>query len=504
MLNKITHASKLAIRRSSFAPLLRRYFSIKPHSPAINFGIRTGWDNAAKWLLSEAGHQTLKNPQLLATLKHDINTDTQTELLLTALRKELLTCKSDILEQPHIYEMVCALIKQCINNEFVWFVSDQENVLLDEYINSCKENFSTSEINWRQLSLIAMYEPLDKLLNKNITKNALLQKLGNIPICLRQLISNTLSEYEEEMKLKETIKSYGSINRSTSKIIAKNYEEYPYPRWIKWDFPETGERINRLKQFFDKNELTFTKMPFNVLVAGCGTGSKAIEYAIGYGEQANILAIDLSKASLAYASRMARQYQLKNIEFLQMDLLELPTLEQQFDIVECTGVLHHMQDPIAGCEAIISRVRTNGIVHMSVYSKLARRELAKLIEKYNLKSDMSNDEIRERRYRILHEKKNTIDNKICLRWDFFDLYRCKDLLFHPLEHQFTIPQIKHMLDTLELEFKGLENPGLIPTQYWTHLPPKNKLRDLSSWNNFEIRNPDAFGNLYEIWAKKTT
>lgn len=400
--------------------------------------------------------------------------------------------------------MLCALIKQCINNAFVWFVSNKEKKLLNRYLKLYKKSYSEGEINWTHFVLVAMYEPLDKLLYKSTTKEELLEKAGNIPECIQQLIYSTLSDYEEEKALKESIKSYGSIKRPTSKMIACNYEEYPYPRWIKWDFPKTAQRMQRLEKFFDETELSFSKNSFSVLVAGCGTGSKAIEYAIGYGNKAQILAIDLSSASLAYASRMAKEYQLTNIEFLQMDLLDLPMLDQQFDIVECTGVLHHMQDPVAGAKAIISQVRTNGIVHISLYSELARRELVKLRKDYKLTSDMSNDDIREHRSHILQERADVIDNKLSLRWDFFDLYRCKDLLFHPLEHRFTIPQIGRMLDTLDLEFRGLEKPNLISSQYWTRYPAKENLRNLESWHNFELNNPDAFGNLYEIWSKKTT
>mgnify|MGYP000265130066 CR=1 FL=1 len=501
---QLIHASKLAIRRSPFAPLLRKYFRSEPHSKAINIGINTGWDNAAEWLLSEAGRQILSNQQFLNTLKDDINTDIHIELLLTSFRKKLLIDNLVLFEQPHIYEMICALIKQCINNEFVWFVSNEEKKLLSKYFNLFKEKSSSDEINWTHIALIAMYEPLEKLLYKDTTKETLLQNLENVPEPIKQLLDSTLSDYEQEVALKKSIESFGSIQRHTSRIIAKNYEDYPYPRWIKWDFPKSGQRMQRLREFFDDGELSFLNNSFNVLVAGCGTGSKAIEYAIGYGNKAQILAIDLSAASLAYASRMAKEYQLTNIKFLQMDILDLPMLDQQFDIVECTGVLHHMQDPAAGAEAIISRVRTNGIVHISLYSELARLELAKLREDYNLRADMSNDDIRERRSRILQERAATIENKICLRWDFFDLYRCKDLLFHPLEHLFTIPQIGRMLDALYLEFRGLEAPSLISTQYWTQYPSKKDLRDLKSWHNFEVKNPDAFANLYEIWAKKIT
>ncbi|MEZ5583579.1 MAG: hypothetical protein R3F37_13290 [Candidatus Competibacteraceae bacterium] len=70
-----------------------------------------------------------------------------------------------------------------------------------------------------------------------------------------------------------------------------HYEQYPYPRWLNWEFDPPGARIQRAKKFFKPAELNFLDRPFDVLVAGCGTGSKAIQYAIAYGAQARVLAV---------------------------------------------------------------------------------------------------------------------------------------------------------------------------------------------------------------------
>ena len=35
-----------------------------------------------------------------------------------------------------------------------------------------------------------------------------------------------------------------------------------------------------------------------------------------------------------------------------MDILEISLLEKQFDIIECGGVLHHMNNPIQGLKAL--------------------------------------------------------------------------------------------------------------------------------------------------------
>ena len=78
---------------------------------------------------------------------------------------------------------------------------------------------------------------------------------------------------------------------------------------------------------------------------------------MSFGEQAEIISIDLSTASLAYATRMAQKHGGTTLRFMQMDLLSLPRLKLQFDIVECTGVLHHLRNPLEGGNALVSRGR---------------------------------------------------------------------------------------------------------------------------------------------------
>jgi SAM-dependent methyltransferase len=201
---------------------------------------------------------------------------------------------------------------------------------------------------------------------------------------------------------------------------------------------------------------------------------------------------------------MARRYRATNLEFLQIDLLDLPNLNRQFDIVECTGVLHHMQDPAEGGRALVECVRDGGIMHISLYSELSRREIVRLRQGYEARiPEITSDDVRRYRRQWMQEDPALIDDRLPLRRDFFDLNRCKDLLFHPLEHRFTLPQIGRLLDDLGLEFRGLETPDLILTQYWTPYPSPKDRRNLSCWHEFEQNNPDAFGGLYEIWSRKT-
>ena len=57
------------------------------------------------------------------------------------------------------------------------------------------------------------------------------------------------------------------------------------------------------------------------------------------------MAIDLSISSLKYAKRKTKELGIENIEYIQHDILDLKNLNRKFDIIECAGVLHHMNDP---------------------------------------------------------------------------------------------------------------------------------------------------------------
>ena len=87
---QIDNAIRLAIRRSPVAPVLRRFFRKKLLHQANRIGLQSGWDTAANWLMSDAGHAALADRRFHDALRQGINTDIQTEFLLTALRQRLL------------------------------------------------------------------------------------------------------------------------------------------------------------------------------------------------------------------------------------------------------------------------------------------------------------------------------------------------------------------------------------------------------------------------------
>ena len=124
------------------------------------------------------------------------------------------------------------------------------------------------------------------------------------------------------------------------------------------------------------NKITDVEKP-EILIAGCGTGQHSIGTATRF-KGSKVLAIDLSLSSLAYAKRKTEELAIKNIEYMQADILNLRKLNKQFDIIESTGVLHHMDNPIEGWKVLTDCLRPGGLMKIGLYSEKARKHIVKI------------------------------------------------------------------------------------------------------------------------------
>ena len=69
---------------------------------------------------------------------------------------------------------------------------------------------------------------------------------------------------------------------------------------------------------------------------------------------------------------------ISNIDYLHADILDLRELGRKLDIIECTGVLHHMEDPMAGWKVLTDCLKDEGFMQVGLYSELARRDITKI------------------------------------------------------------------------------------------------------------------------------
>ena len=309
-------------------------------------------------------------------------------------------------------------------------------------------------------------------------------------------------EPQEEAQLRAAIPRLTAIADATSRLVRTQYEENPYPRWVRIPLTERAIPIaGYLRQKFP-----FAVFQRNsggefaeILSAGCGTGQLALE--IAQSVKARVLAIDLSLSSLGYARRKARELGLTGIEFAQADLLELDAIGRSFDVVECSGVLHHLADPFAGWRMLLSLLRPGGFMVVGFYSEAARRgivEARRFIAERGYGT--SADDIRRCRQDLL-----ALDRSRELGaafGDFFGVSSCRDLLFHVQEQQMRLSAIADFLQDNGLTFLGFEIGNAMLQAYRRCFPDDPGATNLSHWETFENENPDTFTGMYRFWIQK--
>jgi SAM-dependent methyltransferase len=318
------------------------------------------------------------------------------------------------------------------------------------------------------------------------------------------LLRQQIAEPAEELRLRATLPRLTEIANATSQAVRAQYEENPYPRWSR------NAPVGTQRTVDDYMARRFPLAPFkpigkprlDYLVAGCGTGQQVMDVLQTF-SNVSLTAIDLSLASLAYAQRATSPIGTHDVAFGQADILELGRLGRQFDVVDSSGVLHHMADPLAGWRVLLSLLPARGLMRIALYSTLARRHIVaaqRLIAERGWPSDAGG--IRAARQAILALPDDAPERHVTSGIDFFTLSECRDLLFHVQEHTFDIPALAAFLSDNGLAFLGFEVPPAVAHAYARRFPADPAMTDLSNWHAFEQDNLDTFIGTYQFWLQK--
>src|SRR5688500_13591417 len=151
------------------------------------------------------------------------------------------------------------------------------------------------------------------------------------------------------------------------------YERYPYPPPIddldnyrrRWQDP--NRRRADFHLFWPDRSYTEER---TILVAGCGT-SQAAKHA-ARSPAARVTGIDFSATSVRSTESLRRRHELTNLEVHELPIERVGELETTFDLIVCTGVLHHLSDPDAGLRALRDVLKPGGAMHLMVYAPYGR------------------------------------------------------------------------------------------------------------------------------------
>ena len=442
------------------------------------------------------------DPVLLALLQNSQIGDIPLERFLTSARSALLHSAVATPDTANdvILTFSCALARHCFINEYVFaYTADEQAqvaILRDQVIAGLR---SGDPIDAPSLAIIASYEPLYLIPECE----ALLAR--SWPGEIADLLIQQVREPRAERDLRNGIPQLTPIENDVSRLVQNQYEESPYPRWVKCAPDEMTHSIDaRLRSDFPHARyLPIGRADgLDVLIAGCGTGQQAVLVARRYAG-ARVLAVDLSLTSLCYAKYRTDALGLDNIEYGQADILKLASLDRHFDLIGCSGVLHHLADPLEGWRVLLSILRPNGIMHIALYSKLARAHIAAARDFRAMGGYHATiDDIRRYRQDVLALDEASPARAIAWSEDFYTTSNCRDLLFHVQEHHFTLPQIKAFLADNGLELLGFDANADVLQRYRAQFPDDTACTDLDHWHAFEQQYPHTFARMYQFTVQK--
>lgn len=403
----------------------------------------------------------LQTPLFLWGVKRIVVCNMEFENFMTGLRRFLLQQRD-----ARYNALLEAMATYCFNTDYIFNRNEDEEkaaaALHDEL-----QNDPGARQDVIKTGLYACYEPFYKL--------DIAPAMSYLPG-----VKAILDDYLDLQQRAANIPSLTGITDAVSIKVREQYEEFPYPRWRELPFAAPVAEDS----FFGTPGL-------QVLIAGCGTGQEAV--LLGQScPKAEILGIDLSRASLAYASRKIEEFGINNITLQHADILQLGTLDRTFHYICSSGVLHHMQNPVAGWRVLTDLLRPHGLMRIGLYSATARRAVTAAREIIAREHYPATPEgMRHFRKDGMKLLGNAFQARVLDSMDYYHLNMYRDLLFHVQEHQFTLPQIQEILDDLGLEFLEFFGQRTQPG-----------LKTLADWDKAEQANPDLFSGMYNFWCRK--
>jgi Flp pilus assembly protein TadD/2-polyprenyl-3-methyl-5-hydroxy-6-metoxy-1,4-benzoquinol methylase len=481
--------------------LSRQVAAILMQTPAIATSVqRVTANTTASDIIEHADTLALaSDPLLLALMQTAPVVSLELERLLTGLRRALLdSFASDPNRVPHaLLPFAATLARQCFINEYVFDVEDDEARQAAALHGMLSARVDAGEpIDPTLVALGACYAPLHTIAGADRLA------AREWPEPIRDLIVQQVRDHQTEQRLRATIPALTPIADATSEKVRQQYEENPYPRWTKTvpDQQPLGVDQYIHTRFPASRYRNLGNGPLNLLMAGCGTGMHTIERSLLF-RPAHTLAIDLSLSSLSYAARKATEAGLSNIEFAQADILAARSIGRTFEMIDASGVLHHLRDPFEGWRNLAALLKPDGVMHVALYSATARQEIRALREIAAARGyGHTVDAVRALRKDIVNLDPADPLRRVTDFTDFYSTSECRDLLMHVQEHQLSIPEIAAFLDEERFEFLGFETSA--GARYRNRFPDDPTATNLSNWARFEAENPSTFTEMYQFWIQK--
>ena len=245
----------------------------------------------------------------------------------------------------------------------------------------------------------------------------------------------------------------------TGDPVCEFYTDHPYPPPVEnldrvrdeWRDENSGENRRRAEYHLFWPDQSY-RDDLEILVAGCGTW-QAAKYALCH-PGARVTGIDVSTTSLDHTERLSKKYNLTNLETRRLAIENAADLGRRFDLIVCTGVLHHLADPDEGLAALRSVLASEGAMYLMVYAPYGRTGVY-LLQEYcrRLGIGTSAREIDDLAA-VVEALPPTHPLATLLRnsRDALNADALADALLNPRDRSFSVPQVFDFVERNEMKF----------------------------------------------------
>lgn len=237
-----------------------------------------------------------------------------------------------------------------------------------------------------------------------------------------------------------------------SEAVAGQYNRHPYPApGESWDRTEAGDPLIHSPLLWPEGR---PRNELSILVAGCGT-YQAARFA-RRNPASRVLGIDFSESSLAHHAILKEKYGLKNLDLRLFDLKRVNELNESFDLVVSTGVLHHLDDPEEGLRSLSSVLTKSGVMVLMLYAS-GRRAGVYLLQDAFRRLGVNQDAAG---LSFVREVVGSLPEYHFFKWyeraaqDLKTDAGLVDTLLHPQDRAYSVPQILEFLESNGLHFQS--------------------------------------------------
>ncbi|MBI1205400.1 MAG: methyltransferase [Rhodopseudomonas sp.] len=269
---------------------------------------------------------------------------------------------------------------------------------------------------------------------------------------------------------------HGNVSTISNRVAAQ-YERYAYPTpFDDLSGPAAQANIERADPKFYDAQLWPEGRPrrnLRILSAGCGSNQAA---HLAYNNpDCSIFGIDLSEASLANQRRLAERHGLTNLQVERRNLLDAAADGESYDLIVCTGVLHHMERPDHGLQALASALSPNGVLFGMVYANARRAGVYFLQDMFRRLGVEQNAE----GIAFVRQTLRELPPHHYARWFLpapdvsIDDAELVDIFLHPQDRAYSVHEVLDLITGAGLVFQGWEDNGLYSPEI--HIDPASAL-----------------------------